>query len=106
MLFGALTAWEYDSECSISESWQFRCGLTLFTPRYPPCFHAANSEIQWDLCCCSLQGPPGTGKTHTVVGILNTWHLVQYQRYYTSWTRFIRNEAHQLGATGGQLWVS
>lgn len=23
-----------------------------------------------------IQGPPGTGKTHTVRGILNTWHLV------------------------------
>eukprot|EP00192_Tetraselmis_astigmatica_P002163 CAMPEP_0117691478 /NCGR_PEP_ID=MMETSP0804-20121206/25743_1 /TAXON_ID=1074897 /ORGANISM="Tetraselmis astigmatica, Strain CCMP880" /LENGTH=1048 /DNA_ID=CAMNT_0005504717 /DNA_START=243 /DNA_END=3386 /DNA_ORIENTATION=+ len=31
-----------------------------------------------------IQGPPGTGKTHTVRGILNTWHLVQYQRYYDS----------------------
>jgi senataxin len=29
-----------------------------------------------------IQGPPGTGKTHTVVGVLNVWHLVAYQRYY------------------------
>ena len=29
-----------------------------------------------------IQGPPGTGKTHTVEGILNLWHLVQFERYY------------------------
>lgn len=29
-----------------------------------------------------IQGPPGTGKTHTVRGVLNLWHLVQFQRYY------------------------
>lgn len=29
-----------------------------------------------------IQGPPGTGKTHTVQGILNLWHLVQFERYY------------------------
>ncbi|CAM6105716.1 unnamed protein product [Calypogeia fissa] len=29
-----------------------------------------------------VQGPPGTGKTHTVWGMLNVIHLVQYQRYY------------------------
>lgn len=29
-----------------------------------------------------IQGPPGTGKTHTVVGVLNVWHLTAYQRYY------------------------
>ncbi|XP_004301316.1 PREDICTED: uncharacterized ATP-dependent helicase C29A10.10c-like [Fragaria vesca subsp. vesca] len=31
-----------------------------------------------------VQGPPGTGKTHTVWGMLNVIHLVQYQQYYTS----------------------
>uniref|UniRef100_A0A7I4BQ27 Uncharacterized protein n=1 Tax=Physcomitrium patens TaxID=3218 RepID=A0A7I4BQ27_PHYPA len=31
-----------------------------------------------------VQGPPGTGKTHTVWGMLNVIHLVQYQRYYTA----------------------
>lgn len=29
-----------------------------------------------------IQGPPGTGKTHTVVGVLNVWHLVAYQAYF------------------------
>ncbi|KAJ7540105.1 hypothetical protein O6H91_10G001500 [Diphasiastrum complanatum] len=29
-----------------------------------------------------VQGPPGTGKTHTVWGMLNVIHLVQYQHYY------------------------
>lgn len=31
-----------------------------------------------------IQGPPGTGKTHTIRGVLNTWHLLQYQRHYAS----------------------
>lgn len=31
-----------------------------------------------------VQGPPGTGKTHTVWGMLNVIHLVQYQRYYAA----------------------
>ncbi|KAK9824183.1 hypothetical protein WJX72_008399 [[Myrmecia] bisecta] len=31
-----------------------------------------------------IQGPPGTGKTHTVKGVLNVWHLVHFQRYYSS----------------------
>ena len=31
-----------------------------------------------------IQGPPGTGKTHTVVGVLNVWHLVAYQRHYAA----------------------
>ena len=31
-----------------------------------------------------IQGPPGTGKTHTVKGMLNVWHLVQFQRYYAT----------------------
>jgi senataxin len=35
-----------------------------------------------------LQGPPGTGKTHTVCGILNLWHMLQYQRYYRSLENF------------------
>ncbi|GKV09300.1 hypothetical protein SLEP1_g20822 [Rubroshorea leprosula] len=30
-----------------------------------------------------VQGPPGTGKTHTVWGMLNVIHLVQYQHYYS-----------------------
>jgi superfamily I DNA and/or RNA helicase len=36
-----------------------------------------------------VQGPPGTGKTHTVCGILNLWHLVQYQIYYKSLENFL-----------------
>ena len=31
-----------------------------------------------------IQGPPGTGKTHTVRGVLNVWHLVAFQKYYSS----------------------
>lgn len=29
-----------------------------------------------------IQGPPGTGKTKTVKGILNLWHVVQFNKYY------------------------
>jgi len=43
----------------------------------------AGPDAQW-MPFNLIQGPPGTGKTHTVRGILNTWHLVQYQRYYDS----------------------
>lgn len=32
-----------------------------------------------------VQGPPGTGKTHTVKGILNCWHVVQYHRHQAAW---------------------
>lgn len=38
-----------------------------------------------------IQGPPGTGKTHTVVGILNLWHLVQFERYYKRILAHFRN---------------
>ena len=43
-----------------------------------------------------IQGPPGTGKTHTVKGMLNVWHLVQFQRYYATL-------GHALIGAGGQL---
>ena len=29
-----------------------------------------------------VQGPPGTGKTSTLLGVLNTLHLLQYEAYY------------------------
>jgi AAA domain len=37
-----------------------------------------------------VQGPPGTGKTHTVLGVLNTWHLVLFQRFYASLDAAVR----------------
>lgn len=40
-----------------------------------------------------IQGPPGTGKTHTVLGILNTWHLIQFQRYYDALMQLMKAEA-------------
>ena len=43
-----------------------------------------------------IQGPPGTGKTHTVKGMLNVWHLVQFQRYYATL-------AHELIGSRGSL---
>ena len=29
-----------------------------------------------------VQGPPGTGKTATILGILNAFHIREYNRYY------------------------
>ena len=41
---------------------------------------SAKDEVPFTL----VQGPPGTGKTHTVWGLLNVLHFVQFQRYYAS----------------------
>ncbi|KAG7579705.1 P-loop containing nucleoside triphosphate hydrolase [Arabidopsis thaliana x Arabidopsis arenosa] len=41
-----------------------------------------------------VQGPPGTGKTHTVWGMLNVIHLVQYQQYYTSLLKKLAPETY------------
>ncbi|RVW65542.1 Helicase SEN1 [Vitis vinifera] len=41
-----------------------------------------------------VQGPPGTGKTHTVWGMLNVIHLVQYQHYYTALLKKVAPEKH------------
>ncbi|KAJ6854345.1 putative ATP-dependent helicase-like [Iris pallida] len=43
---------------------------------------AAKRQESWPFTL--VQGPPGTGKTHTVWGMLNVIHLVQYQHYYTA----------------------
>ncbi|ESQ54211.1 hypothetical protein EUTSA_v10024227mg [Eutrema salsugineum] len=42
-----------------------------------------------------VQGPPGTGKTHTVWGMLNVIHLVQYQQYYTSLLKKLAPESYK-----------
>ncbi|XP_057744318.1 helicase sen1-like isoform X3 [Arachis stenosperma] len=42
-----------------------------------------------------VQGPPGTGKTHTVWGMLNVIHLVQYQHYYTSLLKHVAPESYK-----------
>ncbi|CAA6671833.1 unnamed protein product [Spirodela intermedia] len=38
---------------------------------------------------------PGTGKTHTVWGMLNVIHLVQYQRYYTALLKKLAPESYK-----------
>lgn len=38
-----------------------------------------------------VQGPPGTGKTHTVKGILNSWHTIMYHRHHTAWLQQAKN---------------
>ncbi|GLC50926.1 hypothetical protein PLESTB_000447300 [Pleodorina starrii] len=53
-----------------------------------------------------VQGPPGTGKTHTVRGILNTWHSIMYHRHHTAWLRrardiLTRSAASARGGGGG-----
>ncbi|XP_057794534.1 helicase sen1-like isoform X2 [Salvia miltiorrhiza] len=42
-----------------------------------------------------VQGPPGTGKTHTVWGMLNVIHLVQYQRYYAALLKKLAPESYK-----------
>ncbi|KAK6115467.1 hypothetical protein DH2020_007736 [Rehmannia glutinosa] len=42
-----------------------------------------------------VQGPPGTGKTHTVWGMLNVIHLVQYQHYYTALLKKLAPESYK-----------
>ncbi|XP_012841037.1 PREDICTED: probable helicase MAGATAMA 3 [Erythranthe guttata] len=42
-----------------------------------------------------VQGPPGTGKTHTVSGMLNVIHLVQYQHYYTALLKKVAPESYK-----------
>ncbi|XP_057455088.1 uncharacterized ATP-dependent helicase C29A10.10c-like isoform X2 [Lotus japonicus] len=42
-----------------------------------------------------VQGPPGTGKTHTVWGMLNVIHLVQYQHYYSSLLKHVAPESYK-----------
>lgn len=42
-----------------------------------------------------VQGPPGTGKTHTVWGMLNVIHLVQYQHYYAAFLKKLAPESYR-----------
>lgn len=42
-----------------------------------------------------VQGPPGTGKTHTVWGMLNVIHLVQYQHYYAALLKKLAPESYR-----------
>ncbi|KAK1287351.1 putative helicase MAGATAMA 3 [Acorus calamus] len=42
-----------------------------------------------------VQGPPGTGKTHTVWGMLNVIHLVQYQHYYIALLKKLAPESYK-----------
>ncbi|XP_073151105.1 probable helicase MAGATAMA 3 isoform X2 [Henckelia pumila] len=42
-----------------------------------------------------VQGPPGTGKTHTVWGMLNVIHLVQYQHYYAALLKKLSPESYK-----------
>eukprot|EP00775_Hariotina_reticulata_P003845 gene3845-4102_t len=54
---------------------------------------AAGGRCLTDVPFTLIQGPPGTGKTHTVLGVLNTWHLVQFQRFYRSLDAAVRDLA-------------
>ncbi|XAR48574.1 hypothetical protein NMG60_11031443 [Bertholletia excelsa] len=47
-----------------------------------------------------VQGPPGTGKTHTVWGMLNVIHLVQYQHYYTALLKKLAPESYKQTTEG------
>ncbi|GLI69287.1 hypothetical protein VaNZ11_013870, partial [Volvox africanus] len=48
-----------------------------------------------------VQGPPGTGKTHTVRGILNTWHSTMYHRHHTAWLHRAREILTRSCGRGG-----
>jgi len=50
-----------------------------------------------------IQGPPGTGKTHTVLGILNMWHLTAFQQYYSFMIQNIMEKATHTGSGLGSL---
>ncbi|KAK3430382.1 LOW QUALITY PROTEIN: hypothetical protein EUGRSUZ_E01930, partial [Eucalyptus grandis] len=72
------------------------------------------SAIQWAAMHCRsgttkrqepwpftlVQGPPGTGKTHTVWGMLNVIHLVQYQHYYNSLLKKLAPESYKQPSEG------
>jgi len=45
-----------------------------------------------------IQGPPGTGKTHTVLGVLNVWHLSAFQQYYSSMIDSVIEKATKSGS--------
>ncbi|KAA8544548.1 hypothetical protein F0562_022593 [Nyssa sinensis] len=53
-----------------------------------------------------VQGPPGTGKTHTVWGMLNVIHLVQYQHYYTALLKKVAPESYKQNNESGSDNVS
>lgn len=52
-----------------------------------------------------IQGPPGTGKTHTVCGVLNVWHLVQYVRHYRSLEALLTSPTAADRILGGVSWA-
>lgn len=54
---------------------------------------AAKRQDPWPFTL--VQGPPGTGKTHTVCGMLNVIHLVQYQHYYASLLKKLAPESYK-----------
>lgn len=50
-----------------------------------------------------VQGPPGTGKTHTVWGMLNVIHLVQYQHYYAALLKKLAPESYKQVSGGTSM---
>ena len=68
------------------QSWE-RLGLTL---KYLSVLKQRYNSSQLDAIQKSLgssgftliQGPPGTGKTFTILGILNSFHIREYNKYY------------------------
>lgn len=44
-----------------------------------------------------IQGPPGTGKTHTILGILNMCHIVEYDKYLNRMDAKILKEMGNMG---------
>ena len=62
-------------------------GIACFHGRLRSCFNhsqllAVSKAAEKSDGFTLIQGPPGTGKTTTVVGILNTLHIREYNKYY------------------------
>ncbi|OAY84452.1 putative ATP-dependent helicase C29A10.10c [Ananas comosus] len=64
---------------------------------------AAKRQDPWPFTL--VQGPPGTGKTHTVWGMLNVIHLVQYQHYYTALLKKLAPESYKNASSGSSECV-
>ena len=71
---------------------------SLMTPTAPS-LSALTPSLLHPLTPPPSQGPPGTGKTHTVWGMLNALHLVQYQEYFRARLRHLAPSAADGGGS-------
>ena len=55
---------------------------------------AIQSAVETNTGFCLIQGPPGTGKTSTILGLLNSLHIRDYNKYFETLL------SHALGPEG------